>query len=1078
MKKKKAYLFLSLCMIFGNLQAQFSGTYDCTINLEIKDHTENASIFCENRFELTAFYRTGPSKMEWGQGLTPIADAFRSFSQTFSFDGANQLTSIEVLGIRNYYKAAPWPLPSGCESASGSGDRKRTNMPTENPCFTHSFSEADNVFPAYTSRGTIEVRPGTVNMYYINDLNEVKPNSGDLPSDNLITLKAYPDAPYTWQIRKGGTWQNLPSTHQNKSTIQIRGLDLFTEAQFLNLLTTDVNVRVRVLYQGSVKNEIVLTALLSAPQIASVAPTNESCHQQKDGKLKICFNRSLRPSERISIQLNGEINPKFEGITSFDENTCFIVGSPNQNVQIPPDNYEIKLFGRYTPQNYKGAGATFTDSQDHIKFTRIEAASAIIFNTPVPQPVHCFDGEDGRISITASGGTRSYKSYLVSGNDTIQQINLSQTTGAAFANLKAGTYTVKLKDSNQCDPKSGGSVITYDRIVAQPEQGVFVNTIEAVEPLGFGLTNGRITVRAQYGALPPYTFEWKDAESNTTLTANPPVTEGPSMRSTLSDIGKGRYFVRAQDPNYALVSERTDINLRGCFDTLTVYLDEPPLLEVELKEFHFVSCYGYNDGEIVAHAKGGRPYIAGQPYHPYQYEWFVLSNNSPVAFGDSDSIAVERPSAWYRIKVTDRNGISAWSDDFHLIQPQPLKVSFNTSNLLCNGDTNGKSTALVTGGTQPYRYAWSTDDDTPAIENLPEGWYSVVITDDRICTTFGQTQVEVPNGLIITPTLKNPTCFQYSDGSIEIATTGGKAPYSYSWNHKEDNEDFADNLPKGNYSVKVEDDNHCFIERTYFLDEPALLSLNLGDDKVLCKNQVLSINATIDDPQARYSWSKDGVVFSNTASVALSDAGTYKVSVVDGKGCPNQDEIKISRDETVISADFAVATRVPKGERVRVANIANPAPEKMEWIIPDGVSVHEQKTEYLELVFNNYGEYVLGLRSFQGACEKAEYKTLQSVSRSELPDYQTPDEPYIKQFIVTPNPNGGNFNATVELKEVANFKLVFYSGQGTVIAVKEIKSQSFSSVSLDLSSSVSDGIYMLQLITAQGIATAKVMINK
>lgn len=288
----------------------------------------------------------------------------------------------------------------------------------------------------------------------------------------------------------------------------------------------------------------------------------------------------------------------------------------------------------------------------------------------------------------------------------------------------------------------------------------------------------------------------------------------------------------------------------------------------------------------------------------------------------------------------------------------------------------------------------------------------------------------------------------------------------------------VDQLSKGTYTVKVADDNHCFVEQTYTLDEPAVLPVAVGEDKVLCKDQVLNISAAIADPQAEYLWLKDGSVFGSSASATLVEAGTYVLRVSDSNGCTNEEAIKISRVETLIAADFAVATRVPRGERVRVANISNPAPEQMEWIVPGGVTIHEQNTQYLEVTFDNFGEYVLGLRSVQGQCERIEYRTVKSVSRSELPDYRTPDEPYIKQFIVTPNPTDGNFTATVELKESTSFKLVFHSGQGTVIAEKEVQSQSFSMVTFELASSVSDGIYMLQLLTPHGTSVFKVLIKK
>jgi hypothetical protein len=275
--------------------------------------------------------------------------------------------------------------------------------------------------------------------------------------------------------------------------------------------------------------------------------------------------------------------------------------------------------------------------------------------------------------------------------------------------------------------------------------------------------------------------------------------------------------------------------------------------------------------------------------------------------------------------------------------------------------------------------------------------------------------------------------------------------------------------------VKITDANNCFIVKDFTLQAPSLLPVGLGADKVLCKEQVHEINATVNDPNISYQWFKNGIAFPAGPIVQLTEPATYKLKVTDRNGCTNEDDIKISYVDIEIAADFVVATRVPKGERVRITNISNPAPDKSEWIIPSGVRTVDEKLEYVELIFDSYGEF--GLRSFKADCEKTAYKTVKVVPKSELSDYETPDEPFIKQFIVAPNANNGKFTATVELREPATFKLIFYSGQGNVIAEKEIRHESFSAVDFDVSSSVSAGIYMLQLVTAQGVSTFKVMIN-
>jgi hypothetical protein len=497
---------------------------------------------------------------------------------------------------------------------------------------------------------------------------------------------------------------------------------------------------------------------------------------------------------------------------------------------------------------------------------------------------------------------------------------------------------------------------------------------------------------------------------------------------------------------------------------------------VYIDQLHFVSCFGYSDGAMMAHGDGGRPYTPESGNDPYSYTWYVVENGNAVAFNASADKAFDRPSALYRVSVTDRNNVTAWSKDFPLEQPDALKIAFKTSQLLCNGDTNGRAEALVQGGTEPYRYTWSTEETTPVISQLTDGWYSVVVTDSRGCTTYSQTEVTVPDGLQAEVALTPPVCNGYANGSIALTVTGGKPAYRYAWSTGA-TEATVDALAQGQYSVTITDSNGCFIVRGYTLQDPSLLAVDLGADRQLCKDQVLELNPVIDDPQARYAWTKDGAAFASTPNVTLVDAGRYTLTVTDSKDCHNQDDVVITRTDTEIAASIVVATRVPVGGTFRVANISHPAPDRVQWLLPQEARVVNEASDYVELVLPAKGEYTIGLRSFLGQCEAVTYEPVKAVSASELTDYQTPAEPYIKQFMVTPNPNTGRFTATVELREAGDFTLSLYSGQGVVVSQKQVTNQAVSTVDFELAGGASRGIYVLQLITAQGYSTFKVVID-
>ncbi|MBT1705948.1 SprB repeat-containing protein, partial [Chryseosolibacter indicus] len=909
----------------------------------------------------------------------------------------------------------------------------------------------------------------------------VQNSAGLLPSSNSITLSVPENHNgFVWKYNIQGTglgWQNCPALFGTGNSITFSGESLLGGNAMTYLFYNIVFKAVYECESNRETAEINLWHLPSAPFISDIESIEQSCAGITDAALKIKFGRPLYSNEqiRISLKKSGSSEPALT-YDRYPNNLDAYNSLVISNLE-PHDYYDISLNSFYYNTNTNNLDAGYSDGKEHRRSAKIPARAPISNFNASPSNVHCHAGEDGKITVSAQGGTSSYTAYLLQDGIQLTSISLTNTASSSFTDLKKGTYNVKLKDSNGCDPKDqNGNVITLQPVVNEPAKDIILTEIENIEPLGFGLKNGHVTVQAQEGTL-AYTFSWVDKESGELLPSDAPIQQGPTMLNTLPNIGKGIYRVTVKDANYALAYPQIEKNISGCYDTMTFFVTEPPLLEVYLDEYHYVSCNGYTDGELVAHAKGGRPFLFGHEDHPYQYEWFILDeNNSPFAFGDSDSIATERPSAWYRLRVTDRNGIQAWSPDYQLIQPDLLVVNFNTSELRCNGDNNAMSKALVAGGTTPYKYAWSTEETTSEISNLTEGWYSVVIKDIRGCTTYGQTQVKVPNSIEATAIVDNPTCEDYKDGSITLDVKGGVRPYAYEWNHGVTSEDVFD-LEEGSYNVKISDANNCFILRDFVLKDPELFALTLGPDRKLCRDQFLELDVALTDIGAQYNWTRNNNPFSNLSTVKLEEAGTYHVKITDSNGCSNEDEIVIQREDVEIDANIVVATRAPQGGKVRVANISHPASDNVEWIIPEEAIVLEETSGYVDISFASKGEYSIGLTGFKGGCEKTVYSVVRIVDKNELTDYTTPDEPYIKQFIVKPNPNNGRFSVEVELREAADFKVLFHTAQGSIIREEQIRQQSTAIIEFNVASQVSRGVHLLQLITTQGYATFKIVIE-
>jgi hypothetical protein len=70
--------------------------------------------------------------------------------------------------------------------------------------------------------------------------------------------------------------------------------------------------------------------------------------------------------------------------------------------------------------------------------------------------------------------------------------------------------------------------------------------------------------------------------------------------------------------------------------------------------------------------------------------------------------------------------------------PLPLTANFAASPVLCKGESTGKASVSVSGGLIPYQVSWLDHSgqmvsNTQITENLPAGWYKVLINDQSSC---------------------------------------------------------------------------------------------------------------------------------------------------------------------------------------------------------------------------------------------------------------------------------------------------------------------------------------------------------
>ena len=136
-----------------------------------------------------------------------------------------------------------------------------------------------------------------------------------------------------------------------------------------------------------------------------------------------------------------------------------------------------------------------------------------------------------------------------------------------------------------------------------------------------------------------------------------------------------------------------------------------------------------------------------------------------------------------------------------------MTASSTANNVLCNGQASGTATVTTVGGTAPFSYAWSPmATNTPILNNLAAGTYTVTVTDVNGCTSQTAVTITEPTPLVATSSATDELLG--SDGTATVNVSGGTAPYTYNWSSGGIGATET-GLVAGVYTVNITDANGC-----------------------------------------------------------------------------------------------------------------------------------------------------------------------------------------------------------------------------------------------------------------------------
>jgi hypothetical protein len=237
----------------------------------------------------------------------------------------------------------------------------------------------------------------------------------------------------------------------------------------------------------------------------------------------------------------------------------------------------------------------------------------------------------------------------------------------------------------------------------------------------------------------------------------------------------------------------------GTSPFLNIIVNE--LLEATVTEKVSVLCFGASDGQIRLAVTGGKA--------PYTYLWSHLASlNSPNA--------VQLPAGSYSVKVTDAFGCFVMIDDVTIEQPDVLGVnSIVPTATSCFGRADGAVLIKVQGGVSPY----AIDSETASIaageiiiKDLESRSHNYTITDANGCIVPVSFTIDSPLKEEVDVRVQRASCPGQSNGELFVFSNKGTAPFTYTWNYKGNKGKDLLGLPKGIYTVEIQDSRGCISE--------------------------------------------------------------------------------------------------------------------------------------------------------------------------------------------------------------------------------------------------------------------------
>jgi hypothetical protein len=295
----------------------------------------------------------------------------------------------------------------------------------------------------------------------------------------------------------------------------------------------------------------------------------------------------------------------------------------------------------------------------------------------------------------------------------------------------------------------------------------------------------------------------------------------------------------------------------GCFDSVSAVITP-------------VTCV---DGGGIPSDDGTLSATASEGSGPYTYAW---SNGSTAA--NLTGLAQGN----YTVTVSGKYGCTVSRTFTVGLVPSVSAIISASTNVTCNGGSNGTATVNASNGKAPYLYLWSNGATTSTVTNLSAGTSYVTVTDQCGNQVIQSVAITQPSVLTASVNRTNIVCRGAANGTATAVPSNGTSPYTYLWSTGATTVQIT-GLAPGSYSVTITDACGATKVISTTISQPGALSATISSTPLSCSGGSTG-TATVVPSQGTspytYLWSTGGT----TATITGLAAGNYSVTVSDACG--------------------------------------------------------------------------------------------------------------------------------------------------------------------------------------------------